>query len=73
MSITFKDWVQDEQENRQDSFLDNCYEKAFVIYSYDKNQHIEHLEKSDTPSKHFLNEYNVPMRELGYDAVESHI
>jgi hypothetical protein len=24
----FKDWVMDEQENRQDSFLDNCYEKS---------------------------------------------
>jgi hypothetical protein len=43
--------------------------RAFVIYSYDKNLHIAHLENSDMPLKHFLKAYNVKMRELGDDEV----
>ena len=43
MSIKFTDWVMEEQENREDSFLDNCYERVFVIYSYDKNLHLAHM------------------------------
>jgi hypothetical protein len=69
----FKDWVMEEQENREQSFLDNCYEKAFVIYSYDKNLHIAHLENSDMPLKHFLKAYNVKLRELEDDEVVYHI
>ena len=42
----------------------NCYEKAFIIYSYDKNLHITHLENSDMPLKDFLKAYKVKMREL---------
>ena len=65
----FKDWVMDDQEK----FLENSYEKAFVIYSYDKNLHIAHLENSDMPLKHFLKAYKVKMRELGDDEVVYHI
>ena len=69
----FKDWLMDQQENRQDSFLDNSYEKAFVIYSYDKNLHIAHLENFYLPLKHFLKAYKVKMIELGDDEVVYHI
>jgi len=50
--------------NDKETFLMNCYEKAFVIYSYDKNLHITHLENSDMPLKDFLKAYKVKMREL---------
>ena len=40
--------------NDKETFLMNCYEKAFVIYSYDKNLHLAHLENSDMPLKDFL-------------------
>ena len=73
MSIKFTDWVLDEQENREDSFLDNCYERAFVIYSYDKNLHLAHLENSNMPLKDFLKSYKVKMRELDVDEVIYHI
>jgi hypothetical protein len=73
MSMKFTDWVMEEQENREQSFLDNCYEKAFVIYSYDKNLHIAHLENSDMPLKHFLKAYNVKLRELEDNEVVYHI
>ena len=69
----FKDWVMEEQENREQSFLDNCYERAFVIYSYDKNLHLAHLENSDMPLKDFLKAYKVKMRELDVDEVIYHI
>lgn len=69
----FKDWVMEEQENREDSFLDNCYERAFVIYSYDKNLHLAHLENSNMPLKDFLKSYKVKMRELDVDEVIYHI
>ena len=42
------------QENERETFLMNCYERAFVIYSYDKNLHLAHLENSDMPLKDFL-------------------
>ena len=73
MSMKFTDWVLDEQENREDSFLDNCYERAFVIYSYDKNLHLAHLENSNMPLKDFLKSYKVKMRELGDEEVIYHI
>ena len=63
----------EEQENREDSFLDNCYEKAFVIYSYDKNLHLAHLKNSNMPLKDFLRSYKVKMRELDVDEVIYHI
>ena len=63
----------DEQEKRENSFLDNCYEKAFVIYSYDKNLHLAHLKNSDMPLKDFLRSYKVKMRELDVDEVIYHI
>ena len=63
----------EEQEKREDSFLDNCYEKAFVIYSYDKNLHLAHLENSDMPLKDFLRSYKVKMRELDDEEVIYHI
>jgi len=50
--------------NDKETFLMNCYERAFVIYSYDKNLHITHLENSDMPLKDFLKAYKVKMREL---------
>ena len=65
----FKDWVMDDQEK----FLENSYEKAFVIYSYDKNLHIAHLENSDMPLKDFLKAYKVKLRELDDDEVIYHI
>ena len=52
------------QENERETFLINCYERAFVIYSYDKNLHLAHLENSDMPLKDFLKAYKVKMREL---------
>ena len=52
------------QENEKETFLMNCYERAFVIYSYDKNLHLAHLENSDMPLKDFLKAYKVKMREL---------
>jgi len=51
-------------KQEQETFLMNCYEKAFVIYSYDKNLHLAHLENSDMPLKDFLKAYRVKMREL---------
>ena len=50
--------------NDKETFLMNCYERAFVIYSYDKNLHLGHLENSDMPLKDFLKAYKVKMREL---------
>ena len=73
MSMKFKDWVIEEEENREQSFLDNCYERAFVIYSYDKNIHLAHLKNSDMPLKDFLKAYKVKMRELDVDEVIYHI
>ena len=52
------------QENEREKFLENCYERAFVIYSYDKNLHIAHLKNSNLPLKDFLKAYKVKMREL---------
>ena len=52
------------QENERETFIMNCYERAFVIYSYDKNLHLAHLENSDMPLKDFLKAYKVKMREL---------
>ncbi len=52
------------QENEREKFLENCYERAFVIYSYDKNLHIAHLKNSNLPLKDFLKSYKVKMREL---------
>ena len=69
----FKDWVMDEQEKREDSFLDNCYERGFVIYSYDKNLHLAHLKNSNMPLKDFLRSYKVKMRELDVYEVIYHI
>ena len=51
-------------KQEREKFLMNCYEKAFVIYSYDKNLHLAHLENSDMPLKDFLKAYKVKMREL---------
>jgi len=51
-------------KQEQETFLMNCYERAFVIYSYDKNLHLAHLENSDMPLKDFLKAYKVKMREL---------
>jgi len=50
--------------NDKETFLMNCYERAFVIYSYDKNLHLAHLENSEMPLKDFLKAYKVKMREL---------
>ena len=50
--------------NDKETFLMNCYERAFVIYSYDKNLHLAHLENSNLPLKDFLKAYKVKMREL---------
>jgi hypothetical protein len=50
--------------NDKETFLMNCYERAFVIYSYDKNLHLAHLENSNMPLKDFLKAYKVKMREL---------
>ena len=52
------------QENERETFLMNCYERAFVIYSYDNNLDLAHLENSDMPLKDFLKAYKVKMREL---------
>ena len=52
------------QEIERETFLMICYERAFVIYSYDKNLHLAHLENSDMPLKDFLKAYKVKMREL---------
>ena len=60
-------------KQERETFLMNCYEKAFVIYSYDKNLHLAHLENSDMPLKDFLKAYKVKMRELGDDEVVYHI
>ena len=54
---------------RRETFLMNSYEKAFVIYSYDKNLHLAHLENSDMPLKDFLKSYKVKMRELSDEEV----
>ena len=51
-------------KQEQETFLMNSYERAFVIYSYDKNLHLAHLENSDMPLKDFLKAYKVKMREL---------
>ena len=51
-------------KQERETFLMNGYEKAFVIYSYDKNLHLAHLENSDMPLKDFLKAYKVKMREL---------
>lgn len=51
-------------KQEREKFLENCYERAFVIYSYDKNLHLAHLENSDMPLKDFLKAYKVKMREL---------
>ena len=40
--------------NDKETFLMNCYERAFVIYSYDKNLHLAHLENSEMPLKDFF-------------------
>ena len=48
----------------REKFLENCYERAFVIYSYDKNLHIAHLKNSNMTLKDFLKSYKVQMREL---------
>tara|TARA_R100001163_G_C5018942_1_gene162325 strand:+ start:364 stop:579 length:216 start_codon:yes stop_codon:yes gene_type:complete len=51
-------------KKEREKFLENCYERAFVIYSYDKNLHIAHLKNSNMPLKDFLKSYKVKMREL---------
>ena len=58
--------------NNKETFLMNCYERAFVIYSYDKNLHLAHLENSDMPLKDFLKAYKVKMRELTDEEVYIH-
>ena len=56
-------------KQERETFLMNCYEKAFVIYSYDKNLHLAHLENSNMPLKDFLKAYKVKMRELTDEVV----
>ena len=51
-------------KQEKETYIMNCYEKAFVIYSYDKNLHLAHLENSNMPLKDFLKAYKVKMREL---------
>ena len=51
-------------KQEKETFLMNCYEKGFVIYCYDKNLHLAHLENSNMPLKDFLKAYKVKMREL---------
>ena len=51
-------------KKEREKFFENCYERAFVIYSYDKNLHIAHLKNSNMPLKDFLKSYKVKMREL---------
>ena len=65
--------IMSKDKKKEDSFLENCYERAFVIYSYDKNLHLAHLENSDMPLKDFLRSYKVKMRELDVDEVIYHI
>mgnify|MGYP003120756858 FL=1 len=60
-------------KQEKETFLMNCYEKAFVIYSYDKNLHLAHLENSNMPLKDFLKAYKVKLRELDVDEVIYHI
>ena len=60
-------------KQEKETFLMNCYERAFVIYSYDKNLHLAHLENSDMPLKDFLKAYKVKMRELTDEEVIYHI
>ena len=62
-----------KDKKKKDSFLENCYERAFVIYSYDKNLHLAHLENSNMPLKDFLRSYKVKMRELDDEEVIYHI
>lgn len=64
MIHVIKEWKEKITMNDKETFLMNCYEKAFVIYSYDKNLHLAHLENSDMPLKDFLKAYKVKMREL---------
>ena len=64
MIHVIKEWKVKITMNDKETFLMNCYEKAFVIYSYDKNLHLAHLENSDMPLKDFLKAYKVKMREL---------
>jgi predicted helicase len=64
MIHVIKVWKEKITMNDKETFLMNCYEKAFVIYSYDKNLHLAHLENSDMPLKDFLKAYKVKMREL---------
>ena len=65
--------IMTKDKKKEDNFLENCYERAFVIYSYDKNLHLAHLENSDMPLKDFLRSYKVKMRELDVDEVIYHI
>ena len=64
MIHVIKEWKVKITMNDKETFLMNCYERAFVIYSYDKNLHLAHLENSDMPLKDFLKAYKVKMREL---------
>ena len=64
MIHVIKGWKEKITMNDKETFLMNCYERAFVIYSYDKNLHLAHLENSDMPLKDFLKAYKVKMREL---------
>jgi len=64
MIHVIKGWKEKITMNDKETFLMNCYEKAFVIYSYDKNLHLAHLENSNMPLKDFLKAYKVKMREL---------
>ena len=64
MIHVIKVWKEKITMNNKETFLMNCYERAFVIYSYDKNLHLAHLENSDMPLKDFLKAYKVKMREL---------
>ena len=64
MIHVIKKWKEKITMNEKEIFLMNCYERAFVIYSYDKNLHLAHLENSDMPLKDFLKAYKVKMREL---------
>jgi len=64
MIHVIKGWKEKITMNDKETFLMNCYERAFVIYSYDKNLHLAHLENSEMPLKDFLKAYKVKMREL---------
>ena len=55
--------------HRKGESMMNMYEKAFVIYSYDKNLHLSHLKDSDMPLKDFLKAYKVELKELTDDEV----